>query len=124
MIDLSPRPTVLVVEPDDLVRRVLVRRLATRCEVTPLANGASALQRLREQHFDVLLLDLAVGDMPSAEVARCALELDPELAIVVSATSTRTPSVPGSVAALAKPYDSAAVDRALDLALGARRRTA
>jgi DNA-binding NtrC family response regulator len=62
---MTERVSVLIVDDEEVVRRAFERTLATeRCRVETAADGDEALQRLREQPFDVVLLDLK---MPGAD---------------------------------------------------------
>jgi CheY-like chemotaxis protein len=67
---------VLVVDDDELIRRVMTASLDGRAHVVGLASAMAALARLQTERFDVVLSDAELGDgVPSgqwllAEVAR------------------------------------------------------
>jgi CheY-like chemotaxis protein len=53
------RPRLLLVDDEELNRDMLSRRLALHeCDVALASSGADALALLREQPFDVVLLDV------------------------------------------------------------------
>lgn len=68
---------VLVVEDDELVRRMLVRVLTRRGFVThEAADGSTALDLVRDHEIDVVLLDNGLPDIPGTDVL-AALRRDP-----------------------------------------------
>ncbi|MFO0739117.1 MAG: response regulator [Labilithrix sp.] len=106
------RPRVLIVESDESVRRVLVRMLAPRFEVTPLGSGASAIGRLNEERFDLLIIDMSLSDMRAEQVVRVARARDARLPIIVTSASVvceGTARELGAFACLAKPFHAAAL---------------
>lgn len=125
----SLRPRLLMVEPDDSVRRVLGRVLGRRFEITPLATGRSALGRLAEERFDVMILDLFLGDMAGLAFLRAARAIDETLPIIVT---TPIPQIEmeqaaasfGAIAFVPKPFDTPDLDaplaRATELARARR----
>jgi CheY-like chemotaxis protein len=61
--------TLLVVEDSELNRDVLTRRLERQGHaVTAVANGREALDMLRAQRFDLVLLDIGLPEMDGYEV--------------------------------------------------------
>ncbi len=62
---------VLVAEDDDVNRYSLQRLLKkVSCEVTVVENGAQALQKLREENFDVVLMDIGMSVLDGLAAAR------------------------------------------------------
>jgi two-component system KDP operon response regulator KdpE len=116
------RPRLLIVEPDDSVRRVLGRWLHRRFEVAPVGRGAAAVGRLREERFDVVIVDLGVGDV-SALVVAAARDCAPALPVVVTSASLdleleTAARALGASAFVTKPFDAAALMAALTKAMG------
>jgi CheY-like chemotaxis protein len=72
--DRAPTPhtgpgTLLVVEDSELNRGVLTRRLERQGHtVTAVANGREALEVLRAERFDLVLLDMVLPEMDGYEV--------------------------------------------------------
>ena len=52
---------LLLVEDDELVRVMLARRLKALCDVTIAMNGQEALDKLKDETFDLIVSDV---DMP------------------------------------------------------------
>lgn len=74
---------ILLAEDDNDMRRFLVKALQNAgFEVTSYDNGLSAYQRLREEPFQLLLTDIVMPEMDGIELARRAVELDPEIKIM------------------------------------------
>jgi CheY-like chemotaxis protein len=119
MSEPTARPRLLIVESDETVRRVLGRILSPRFEITPLARGLRALARLKEQRFDVLLLDLAVKDASPIELVRQIRVIDPRLPVVVT-TPSPVHAHGMDVACISKPFHAPELVRALTEALRGR----
>ncbi|HEY5196734.1 MAG TPA: response regulator transcription factor [Solirubrobacteraceae bacterium] len=66
-MDEPPRGLeLLVVEDEPRLRELLVRRFTLEGHrVTAVADGTSAIDRAGSDHFDILLLDVALGPGPS-----------------------------------------------------------
>jgi two-component system C4-dicarboxylate transport response regulator DctD len=121
MLERIARPRLLIVESDETVRRVLGRILASRFEVTPLEHGLRALARLKEQRFDVMLLDLAAKDGSAMHLFREIRALDPRLPVIVTTSAPAHAiaiAIAPGVACVSKPYHAAELVRVLEHALG------
>lgn len=78
-----PLCRILLAEDDDSMRGFLERALAKAgYDVIGFANGADALERLKEEPFTLLLTDIVMPKMDGIELARRAAELDPDLKIM------------------------------------------
>ncbi len=67
-------PSVLLVD-DSPTNLGITKRVLSRlgCDVTTAEDGSSALERLTQRRFDVVLLDVQLPDMDGPEVARRAI---------------------------------------------------
>lgn len=118
MSETAARLRLLIVESDESVKRVLQRAVAARFEVTPLASGASAMGRLREERFDVVLVDLALSDIAGLELVRQVRALQPTLPVIVTDPSldggdSAELKALGVIAVLKKPFGAADLGEAL-----------
>lgn len=52
-------------------------------EVTTSTNGIAAIEILEQKRFDVVLSDLKMGQVGGMEILRHAIELDPEIAVIL-----------------------------------------
>lgn len=83
----------ILVADDEPFNRVLMEILLQKMEIDPdmVENGAEALEKLRQNEYDLVLLDLQMPEMDGFEVARKAREeISTELPLVaVTATATK-----------------------------------
>ena len=69
---MSSKRRVLVIDYDDVLRQVLVEQLQFHEEfiIGEAATGAAAIDRVKGQYFDAILLDPGLPDMDGLEVCR------------------------------------------------------
>lgn len=112
---------ILVVDDDRLVRRFMTDSLRNSgYAVVDVADGAVALEALRAQRFDMLIVDFAMPNMNGAEVAQRARELHPDLKILIVsgyADSAALESAVGTATQLRKPFDVAELRAAVTTVL-------
>ena len=103
--------TILIVEDDELVRQHVERQLRNfGYDVEVAANGADALDLLRNRAFDLLFTDVVMpGGMNGRQLADAAIVMRPELKVLFTSGYTENAIVhqgrldPG-VHLLQKPY--------------------
>lgn len=123
---------VLVVEDEDNVRETIVALLkAANYNVRAVSNGQDALLDLATTDaIDILLTDVVMpGDVQGPEVAALALEMHPEIAVVVSSGYPRESEalkclVNDDVPFIAKPYQREEVLQCIAQALHKRKSAA
>ncbi|MDH3496165.1 MAG: response regulator [Gemmatimonadota bacterium] len=126
MSSTPPPPTpvrVIVVDDEEALRNALSQYLRyRRFEVAAAANGEGALTALRAGGASLMLLDVRMPGQSGVDVVPEALEIDPDLAIIMltAVTDATTAAVcmqRGAYDYLTKPIElsdlGAAVDRAL-----------
>ncbi len=119
---------VLLVEDNEDIRSFVVHMLHHRGHtVMEAGTGGQALQLLESNRFDVIVADLSLPGMSGIEVVSEAVKRDPGLGIVIASGYDGLPAqhATGALARavyLRKPYDDAALDRALNSALPRRTR--
>lgn len=66
------RQAILMIDDDDALRQSLAEqlRLHEDFEVTEAPNGAEALDKAGERHFDAIILDVGLPDMDGRDVCR------------------------------------------------------
>ncbi len=75
---------VLLVDDEVGFLEVLTKRMNRRgYEVTPSSGGTEAIQVLRKQDFDVVVLDLKLEDMDGIEVLQIMKKMVPELPVIM-----------------------------------------
>ena len=79
----KPINALLVDDEIDYVH-VLSNRLAKRNIITTKAfSGTQAIQVLRKQDFDIVILDLKLEDMDGIEVLKILKKMDPEVKVIM-----------------------------------------
>jgi DNA-binding NtrC family response regulator len=86
----APPPRLLVVEDDTTVREFCVRLLRmNRYQVSAAENGRVALERLKENRYDLVLTDLQMPEMSGIALLRQLRQLYPDTdSIVLTAHAT------------------------------------
>ena len=77
-------PSALVVDDEQRVCEFIVRFLA-RCDWkgTAVDSGEGALDKFKNEHFDLIILDLVMPGMSGAETFRGIRKVDPEVPVVI-----------------------------------------
>ncbi len=114
---------VLVVDDEAPIRLALTKFLRSRgYEVHSAESGASALELLQKDRFDAMLTDIRMPGMTGTELVPRALEVRPNLAVLMLTAVNDAPTATDVLAAgamdyLMKPIEltdlAVAVDRAL-----------
>jgi DNA-binding NtrC family response regulator len=82
-IDSDPVRLLLIDDEKDFVN-ILAKRFKHRnIDVAKAFSGIEAIQTLREQEFDVAVLDLKMEDMDGIEVLKILKIMDPRLAVIM-----------------------------------------
>jgi DNA-binding NtrC family response regulator len=75
---------VLLVDDEIGYVNVLANRLSKRSILATKAfSGTEAIQAMRKQDFDVVVLDLKMEDMDGIEVLKILKKLDPRIAVIM-----------------------------------------
>jgi DNA-binding NtrC family response regulator len=82
---MSTLRRILLVDDDTHVLFVLQETLATlgdRYEIATAQNGQSALARIREAHFDLVITDLRMPDIDGVELTEAIRALSPTTGVI------------------------------------------
>jgi DNA-binding NtrC family response regulator len=82
---MSTRTRILLVDDDTRVLFVLGETLGTlgdRYEIVSAENGQSALARIRETYFDLVITDLRMPDMNGVELTEAIRALSPTTGVI------------------------------------------
>ena len=110
---------ILVVDDEEAVSTALARFLRTRgYDAFPASSGTEALDRIREERFQVVLCDIRMPVMSGLDVLTEALAIDSDLAIIMltavnEATTATTALARGAMDYLVKPVELAELERAV-----------
>ncbi len=117
------KPRILIIDDDSEVRKVLLDVLLERYECAEADSAEEALDRLREEKFDLVLSDIMMGGMSGLEMLPYLLKVAPDTVVLIM-SGERT--IDGAIEAMQagafdyimKPFDlryvEAVVGRALD----------
>ena len=103
---------LLVVDDEDVIRKGMRRILeAEGYQVTTSASGRTAIEKIQEQDFDVVITDLKMPGMDGIEVLKTIKILQPEVpVIIITGYSTVDTAVDamknGAFDYIAKPFTS------------------
>lgn len=90
---------ILIIDDEELVRNYVRRALSSRgWSVSETPDGASALELLGKEDFDVAVCDLKMPDMRGEEVVKRIRAARPGVKIIVitgSVSNITSPIVPG-----------------------------
>lgn len=118
--------TVLVVEDtQDIVMGIKDLLEHDGYAVTVAGTCASAIEQLRTQHVNAILLDLMLPDGDGLEVMKAAHSLDPTLPVVIVTANASTEKTVGALtrgafAYLTKPYNREELKQTLRRAIGVK----
>ena len=118
--------SVLIVDDEDSMRTALTRFLSQKgYRVTPAATAHEALEQLQENRFVLALLDIRMPGMSGIDLLPEALDMDPDLAVlmltgVTDATSAALCMQRGAMDYLTKPIELHDLTQALKRALRRR----
>jgi DNA-binding NtrC family response regulator len=107
----SGRIRVLLVDDEVGFVDVIAKRMSRRnIDVFKAYSGAEALQAMRKNEFDVVVLDLKMEDMDGIEVLKILKKMAPHLAVIMltghgSETAARDGIRFGAADYLTKPCD-------------------
>jgi CheY-like chemotaxis protein len=120
-MDPAPRPHVLVIDDDPVVREVAVRRLRVRGhQVTAVGDGLAALAEAAGRRLEIVIVDLEMPGMGGLEVIRRLREEQPLARVVVMTSHVALDTVlaclkEGAMTFVGKPLgDCADLDAAVD----------
>ncbi len=121
-----PAQKALVVDDEDTIRNALMRFLRNRgFEVSGAGNGRDALNEIAKGGYSLMLCDVRMPGMTGVEVVPKAIELDPDLAIIMltavnDAGTAREVLSQGAIDYLMKPVELADLQNAVQRALQKR----
>lgn len=78
------RPRVLVVDDEESIRKLLSKMLAmAEYDVETAPDGRAGIERLRQQHYDLLISDLKMPNVDGLALIREARHLDASLPVLI-----------------------------------------
>ena len=103
------RKTVLVVDDEEIIRDFLFEVLNDDFEVSTASDGDVAIDKLKEQRYDLVITDLKMPRVSGDEVVKFAIQSDPKAKVIVitgysSLYSVSKSANHGASAFLSKPF--------------------
>lgn len=81
--DRTPMASILIAEDDDSMRQFLARAVQKAGhDVVAVSNGAEGLAMMRHRSFDLLVADIVMPEIDGLELARRAVEINPNLGVM------------------------------------------
>ena len=81
---MTDKTKILVVDDEEVIRLCLSRTLSgERCNVEVVTNGRDALQRLEQQPFDVVLLDVRMPGLDGMTVLKTIKQKWPDSEVII-----------------------------------------
>ena len=105
------RRKLLVVDDDPGIRRLVGRLLGRDFEIDAANDGAEGLEKVRQQHFDLVLLDIAMPRMDGLTFLATATQLIPGMRVLMLTADSDIESVKsaldiGAQAYITKPFSA------------------
>jgi CheY-like chemotaxis protein len=117
------KATILIVEGDDTMRDLLVDTLgAIGYRVTEASDGIEALQKLKQQSFDLMITDIMAPGMDGVTLLKKAREDYPNLPVLFIAGDATTEVIEGASpdGFLAKPFRISLIEELIENTLRGR----
>ena len=95
---------ILVVDDHPMFRQGVVDLLAAEAEVTQAESGEAAVEAVRVDEFDVVLMDVSMPGMGGVEATRQVLQAQPSAAVVMLTMHPEHNVVREALAAGARGY--------------------
>jgi CheY-like chemotaxis protein len=129
MTTRQARPSrLLIVDDDKGMRETLTDILeSTSYSVEQAADGSLALERIRAQSYDLVLMDVRMPVLDGVETLRRIRALQPDLPVILMSGNTGESAVTGArreaTAIVAKPLDLPALIQLIEAMLAREDRT-
>ncbi len=107
---MNTKPKVLIVDDEERFRSTMRKLLlAEGLEASTCGNAIDALEELRKNHYDIVILDVQMPDMTGVEALPQIKLVDPEIEVIVltghaSVDTARSIIKNGAFDYLLKPY--------------------
>jgi diguanylate cyclase (GGDEF)-like protein/PAS domain S-box-containing protein len=118
---LPQRPSLLVIEDDTDIQRIVQRVLDRRFEIEAATDGHTGLEAWRARHHSLVLLDVMLPELSGPEVLKAILAEHPHQTVVIM-TADGTPQraaelvLGGAADFIAKPFRSEQLRRVCEIA--------
>lgn len=115
-------PRIMIVDDNQLIIDLLHRLLDERFEIDHATRPSTALQKIRRQEYDLILLDLILPEMDGLELFRAIKQIRPDQRVILTTGYDSDPRVQqalgeGALNWIQKPFKFEALEEMLQSAL-------
>jgi len=109
---MPPQPKVLIVDDEERFRTTMCRLLSIKgLDASTVGSGQEALEKIRQETYDVLILDIRMPEMGGLDVLSEVKSIDPFVEVIImtgyaSVDTARDIIKFGAYDYLLKPYDT------------------
>jgi DNA-binding NtrC family response regulator len=107
---MSDRPTVLIVDDEERFRSTMRKLLtAEGLQASICGSAIQALEELRKNHYDIVILDVRMPEMTGVEALPKIKQIDPTIEVIIltghaSVETAKSIMKSGAYDYLLKPY--------------------
>ncbi len=80
---IGQNPRILIVDDEQSIRVVLERTLSKQYQIETAPSGEEALLMLQNKPYDLILLDLHMGEVNGLDVLTAANRIDPDIIVII-----------------------------------------
>jgi len=108
-MEQSTKRSILVVDDEEVIREFLFEILNEDYDLTIACDGDEAIEKMREQKFDLVITDMKMPGVPGEEVVKSARQRDPDCRVIIisgysSLYAVSQSASSGACAFLTKPF--------------------
>jgi len=80
---MSKKESILIVEDEPRLLRLLELNLQSQFKVTTALNGADALSKIQKESFDAILSDIRLPGASGMDILKASIQKDPEIPVIL-----------------------------------------
>ncbi|NOY76879.1 MAG: sigma-54-dependent Fis family transcriptional regulator [Calditrichaeota bacterium] len=80
---MSKKESILIVEDEPRLLRLLEINLQSQFDVTTVSNGTEALSKIQKESFDAILSDIRLPGASGMDILKASIRKDPEIPVIL-----------------------------------------